>query len=203
MTSVPVFPGKKNKKQQPSVSLYTLASLEGHTCPRVLLGAGQTSVLTPSSPQLRFWGVLMLSQHGRAGKGPRKPQMSHSLCARRATSHGCVGTGSRWGPHPGASAPQEAQSSWSIDPTAELGPPCKPKLKGLGSMGAWEAEGAGVVSCTRRRQMRGFSLRKGVMEGPPQLRAELAVSAPWGNEGKDARTISWPERALKNGVKGR
>lgn len=51
--------------------------------------------------------------------------------------------------------------------------------------------------------MRGFSLRKGVMEEPPQLRAELAVRALWGIEGKDAGTISWPERALKNGVKGR
>lgn len=51
--------------------------------------------------------------------------------------------------------------------------------------------------------MRSFSLRKGVMEEAPQLRAELAVSTLWGNEGKDAGTISWPERALKNGVKGR
>lgn len=51
--------------------------------------------------------------------------------------------------------------------------------------------------------MRSFGLRKGVMGEPPQLRAELAVSALWGNEGKDAGTISWPERTLKNGVKGR
>lgn len=51
--------------------------------------------------------------------------------------------------------------------------------------------------------MRSFSLRKGVMEESTQLRAELAVSALWGNERKDAGIISWPERTLKNGVKGR
>lgn len=173
------FSKEKNKKQQPSVSLYALASLEGHTCPRALLGARQTLVLSPSPPQLRFWGALMLTQHGQAGKGPRKPLMSHSICARKATSHD-VGTGSGWGPHPGASAPQEAQSSWSIDPTTELGPPCKPKLKGLGSMGVWEAEGAGGCFLPQEEADEGLHAQEGGDGGAPSTQGRAGCKCSLG-----------------------
>lgn len=80
MTSVPVFPGGKKKAATQCVPLWH-QQRDTHRSPRpsgVLLGSGETSVLS-LSPQLHFWGVLKLSQHSQAGKGPRKPQMSHSI----------------------------------------------------------------------------------------------------------------------------
>lgn len=202
MTSVPVFPGGK-KKQQPNVSLYVI-SRDTHTSPRppgVLLGSGEISVLSLSPPAPFL---------GSAQAHPAQPGRKEAQEATDESQHLCP-----QGHQPQLSRDREPMGATCRGICTHLGKPRvpgallppqnwghpDPKLKGLSSMG--KQRGFGVVSCPRRRQMRGFSFRKGVMEEPPQLRAELAVSALWGNEGKDAATISWPERALKNGAKGR
>lgn len=139
MTSVPVFLGKKKKSSSSSACPSAPWHLWRDTrVPKTTSSApgvegrprGQTSAVglsTPALPQLHFRGAPTLAQCGWAGKGPRKPPMSH----KHPCLQGHPATAARQREH--RAGTQRLQPgklrvcfavpapSWSFGPTAEMG----------------------------------------------------------------------------------
>lgn len=146
-----------------------------------------------------------------------------SICTRRATRPRLQGRKSVQGGHiQGCLHPGKLGvcypalvSSWSISPTTELGlhPAPSPQAEGgLGSRGGRLLQpraGGGFLPREEAEEGLGFQPGKGGDGGAPgQLGAQPGIGAKpgsdvWGKGRGGSGTTSWPERALKNGVKGR